>query len=79
MASRSVTDSAGRVWACRQDNNEHYTRPQELGRDVSILCTTPTVTVPLRLTVGWQWRTMAENGLARIITDASPVARESSR
>ena len=71
MHSRNVTDATGRVWACRQDNNEHYTVTQSAGRDVSILCTTPTVTVPLRLTVGWQWHTMAENGLARIISEAS--------
>lgn len=75
MSSRSITDSAGRVWACRQDNNEHYTVTQEMGRDVSILCTTATVTVPLRLTVGWQWHTMAENGLARLISEASPAPK----
>ena len=77
MSSRSITDAAGRVWACRQDNNAHYTEKQEMGRDVSILCTTATVTVPLRITVGWQWQTMAENGLGRIISEASPAPKES--
>jgi len=71
MASRNVTDTAGRVWACRQDDIQHYMNKEEQGRDVSILCTTASVHVPLRLTVGWQWHTMAENGLARIISDAA--------
>lgn len=46
------------------------------GKDVSILCTTASVTVPVRLTVGWQWTKMADNGLARLITAASPVPRK---
>lgn len=73
MASRSVTDTGGRVWACRQDNASHVMKE---GQDVSILCTTASVTVPLRLTVGWQWTQMADNGLARLITTASPVPRK---
>jgi hypothetical protein len=73
MASRNVKDVGGRTWACRQDDAVHGL-PKE-GRDVSILCTTATVHVPVRLTVGWQWSTMADNGLARLITDASPVPR----
>ena len=72
MASRSVTDVAGRTWACRQDNADG---PPEEGKDVSILCTTATVHVPVRLTIGWQWGKMADNGLARLIVDASPVPR----
>ena len=74
MASRSVKDSAGRVWACRQDDAQHG--GPGAGKDVSILCTTPTVTVPIRLTVGWQWTKMADNGLARLITTASPAPRQ---
>jgi hypothetical protein len=73
MANRNVKDAGGRVWACRQDN---LTPGQESqGRDVSILCTTASVHVPIRLTVGWQWMQMADNGLARLITEASPVPR----
>lgn len=72
MPSRNVTDVGGRTWACRQDD---ATVVKE-GQDVSILCTTASVTVPLRLTVGWQWTTMADNGLARLITTASPVLRK---
>lgn len=71
MPSRNVTDVAGRTWACRQDDAAAVKE----GQDVSILCTTASVTVPLRLTVGWQWTTMADNGLARLITTASPVPR----
>jgi hypothetical protein len=28
------------------------------------------------LTVGWQWTKMADNGLARLIADASPMPRK---
>ena len=74
MPSRNVTDVSGRTWACRQYNLELSTMRQ--GQDISILCTTATVTVPVRLTVGWQWTTMADNGLARLINDASPIPRK---
>ena len=73
MNSRNVTDVEGRKWACRQDDADD--RPSKEGQDVSILCTTATVTIPVRLTVGWQWIKMADNGLARMIADASPVPR----
>ena len=76
MASRNVTDEGGRSWACRQDDIQHYTTQEAQGRDVSILCTTATVTVPVRLTVGWQWANMAEKGLARLISDASPLPKK---
>jgi hypothetical protein len=71
--SRNITDVGGRSWACRQDDVVHGTNTE--GRDVSILCTTASVTVPVRLTVGWQWMKMAEGGLARLIVDASPIPR----
>jgi hypothetical protein len=41
-----------------------------MGRDVVLLCTTPSVPNPVRLTVGWQWLKMAEKGLARLIEAA---------
>ena len=78
MASRSVKDTSGRVWACRQDDVSSMRGDianEAQGKDVSILCTTATVTIPVRLTVGWQWSTMADNGLARLITEASPAPR----
>ena len=78
MSSRKVTDTAGRTWACREDNLTPGVAPQP-GKDVSILCTTATVIVPLRLTVSWQWDKMSENGLARLISEASPMPRVQAR
>lgn len=75
MSSRTVKDSGGRVWACRQDDARQIGQVETQGRDVSILCTTASVTIPVRLTVGWQWSTMADNGLARLIAEASPVPK----
>jgi hypothetical protein len=71
MNSRSVTDVNGRTWACRQDDASVVKE----GQDVSILCTTATVHVPVRMTVSWQWMKMADNGLARLIDNASPLPR----
>jgi hypothetical protein len=71
MNARRVMDGDGRTWECRQDDAS----PVKEGQDVSILCTTATVTIPLRLTVGWQWMKMADNGLARLIATASPAPR----
>jgi len=76
MPSRNVKDSAGRTWACRQDDVERSTMAaMQPGQDVSILCTTASVIVPLRITIGWQWATMADNGLARIIEQQSPAPK----
>ena len=69
MRSRKVTDLSGRVWACREDNS---TTPGPHA-DVSILCTTATVYIPVRLTVASQWMGMADTALALLITDASPA------
>jgi hypothetical protein len=73
MKSRNVTDEDGRKWAVRQDDADHIL--QKEGQDVSILCTTASVTIPVRLTVGWQWAKMADNGLARLIAAASPMQK----
>jgi hypothetical protein len=69
MLSRNVKDTAGRTWACREDN---ATRPGP-GADVSILCTTATVYIPVRLTVERQWMAMSDVTLALLITAASPA------
>ncbi|HEU5183244.1 MAG TPA: hypothetical protein VFU01_01670 [Gemmatimonadaceae bacterium] len=66
MQTRNITDDAGRVWSIRPENM----RTPAAGRDVVLLCTTPSVPNPLRLTVGWQWLKMAERGLARMIAAA---------
>jgi hypothetical protein len=41
------------------------------GRDVKLVCTTPSVKEPVVVTVGWGWEKMAENGLARMIIAAA--------
>lgn len=66
MASRRVTDEQGRVWEC---NPEAAEAP---GRDVNLVCTTTSLRAPLRLKVSWQWATIAEKGLARMIAAAAP-------
>jgi hypothetical protein len=67
VQARTVTDEDGRVWSLSPENK----RTPAFGRDVVLLCTTPSVPTPLRLTVGWQWLKMAEKGLARLIAAAS--------
>ena len=69
MRSRNVKDSGGRTWACREDN---AVTPGPHA-DVSILCTTASVYIPVRLTVESQWMVMTDNALALLITGASPV------
>jgi len=66
MASRRVTDEEGRVWECKPETAEAP------GRDVNLVCTTVGVRAPLRLKVSWQWATIAERGLARMIAAAAP-------
>ena len=70
---RNVTDTGARTWACTQDGE---VPEKELeGQDVQVMCTTPSVAAPVRLKLGWQWAKMSDNGLARMITLASPVPR----
>jgi hypothetical protein len=74
MSARTVTDSAGRTWTCTAPEvAEEDARNQ--GKDVVLRCETASVAGPVRITVGWQWRTMADNGLARMINKTSPVPR----
>jgi hypothetical protein len=72
MANRTVTDSSGREWTCdvASDAGSHQ------GRDVMLLCATPSVSKPVNVKVGWQWESMADNGLARMISLASPVPKK---
>lgn len=65
---RNVTDEDGRIWSVSPESK----RTPAFGRDVILLCTTPTVPAPVRLTIGWHWIKMAENGLARLIAAALP-------
>jgi hypothetical protein len=75
MTGRTVTDSAGRTWTCATETPgaEGTAAPQ--GRDVVLACVTPSVIDPVRITVGWQWESMAAPGLARLINQASPAPR----
>ena len=76
MSERTVTDSNGRQWTCTSAPAAGGTADPTQGRDVVLSCVTPSVEGPVRVTVGWQWETMAENGLARIVSQASPVPKQ---
>ena len=67
MTARRVTDEDGHTWECKPEDASAAP-----GRDVSLVCTTPALKVPLRLKVSWQWAKMAEKGLARLIAAAAP-------
>ena len=75
MAGRTVTDSAGRTWTCVPVIAASSDETGPIGKDVVLTCSTPSVVEPARVTVGWQWETMSDNGLARIVSLASPVPR----
>ena len=66
MASnRTVTDVDGRIWTCIPGG------AQRQGQDIVLTCTTPSLSEPVTITVGWQWERMAAKGLARLITAAA--------
>jgi hypothetical protein len=69
--SRTVKDIEDRTWTCTPQSGVDAGQ----GRDVVLSCVTDSVAAPVRLTVGWQWEKMADNGLARMIALASPVLR----
>ena len=76
MFSRNVVDAGGRTWACRQDDLRVIGQTTVTkGQDVSLLCTTASVAIPIRLRVSWEWNKMADSGLARLITAQSPVPK----
>lgn len=75
MASRTVTDSAGRTWTCTSQATATEPSDAAQGRDVLLSCVTPAVADPVQLTVGWQWETMAAPGLARLLSQSSPPPR----
>jgi len=66
MSSRRVTDEKGRVWECKPESEAGP------GCDVTLLCTTPDLSAPLRVKVSWQWASINEKGLARMIVAAAP-------
>jgi hypothetical protein len=75
MTDRTVTDSAGRTWTCVASPNAAESTGAGMGKDVVLSCSTPSVDDSVNVTVGWQWESMSENGLARLITQLSPVPR----
>jgi hypothetical protein len=48
---------------------------ESMGRDIVLTCSTPSVADPELLTVGWQWEKISPNGLARMLSQASPAPR----
>ena len=72
MADRTITDTAGRTWTCAAPE---IAGEQRQGQDIVLTCATPTVKSPIEITVGWRWENMSENGLARLISQKSPVPR----
>ena len=73
MTTRTVTDTTGRIWTCAAESAAAGS--SSMGRDVVLSCATPSVGVPVLLTIGWQWEKMAATGLARLLNLASPVPR----
>ena len=75
MLERTVTDSAGRTWTCAPEPAGPEATAAAMGRDVVLNCATPSISAPVRVTVGWQWEGMAAPGLARVINQTSPAPR----
>ena len=71
MANRTVTDVDGREWTCVPTLTAAPGTAEGMGKDVVLTCSTPSLSEPVTLTVGWQWETIAPNGLARMIALAS--------
>ena len=76
MANRTVTDVNGREWTCVPTLTAAPGSAEPMGKDVVLTCSTPSVSEPVQLTVGWQWESMSANGLARMLAAASPAPRE---
>jgi hypothetical protein len=75
MASRTVTDVDGREWTCVPTLTAAPGNAGPVGKDVVLSCSTPSLSEPVRLIVGWQWESISPNGLARMIASASPAPR----
>ena len=71
MPNRTVTDIEDRTWTVSPQAGVDAAE----GRDVVLTCSTESVPKPVRVTVGWQWEKMSDNGLARMIALASPVSK----
>jgi hypothetical protein len=71
MSQRSIKDKQGRIWTCTTTANPKGDDSAVAGRDVKLMCSTPTLPAPVTVTVGWGWEKMSENGLARLIVAAA--------
>lgn len=71
MTNRTVTDIEDRKWTITPQAGVDAAQ----GRDVVLTCSTESVAKPVRVTVGWQWEKMSDNGLARMIALAAPVPK----
>lgn len=71
MSERIVKDKEGRIWTCSTSTGPVNGAPGPVGRDVKLVCSTPTLPAPVTVTVGWGWEKMSENGLARLIVAAA--------
>ena len=76
MADRVIKDSAGRSWTCAAAPTGESGSGLGKGGDMMLTCGTPSVSAPVQLTVGWQWEKMSDNGLGRLIMEASPVPKK---
>ena len=74
MMKRTVTDTNNRTWTCTAPVSAGAAGTDH-GRDVVLSCVTESVKAPVKVTIGWQWEKMSDNGLARMIELASPVPR----
>jgi len=76
MVQRTVKDIDGRTWVCTAEGDSATgANPSAKGQDVKLSCTTESVAKPVIVTVGWEWEKTSDNGLARMIAKASPVAK----
>jgi hypothetical protein len=71
MSQRMVKDKQGRVWTCTTTAEPKDEEGGPVGRDVKLMCSTPSLPAAVTVTVSWAWEKMSENGLARLIVAAA--------
>ena len=76
MHKRTITDDEGREWVCTSKTAAGAKAGDkgQMGIDVTLSCTTPSLPEPVVITVGWNWEQMSENGLARMVSQAADDA-----
>lgn len=76
MTQRIVVDTDGRSWTCTSEPASADKSRVGLGGDFRLTCRNPDAADPVNVTVGWQWESMSDKGLARIIADAARPPRK---